>query len=133
MFYKNFKYLNSYETLKDLFIKKFNVIKVNIFHILFVVPLFIIMMFWGKRLPKSFWAFIGILSIILIIYHLYSYFKTINLKSHSSQKEMIYLFHVLFVAPLLLYSIINVNNVLLGIVCMSIILYHGYKIGLKLK
>jgi len=129
----NYENLNSHETWKSAFVKKLDIIKVNLFHILFVVPLFVMMMIWGKKLPKLFWAFIGILSVILVIYHLYGYFKTRNLQSHSSKKSMIYLFHVLFVAPLLLYLIVNVNNMLLSIICISIILYHGYKIALKLK
>lgn len=75
-------------------------IPINLFHILFVAPLFLYVAFVRGQLPSwIFQALLG-LGIVVGIYHLYS---SIMKWRAASPSLWINLIHVLFVAPLLIF------------------------------
>jgi hypothetical protein len=71
-----------------------------LFHILFVAPLFFVIAFFQNKMPD--WAYTAILGlgIFLIIYQSYKYVLRLSQKSGYA---WINLFHMIIVAPLLLY------------------------------
>ena len=70
------------------------------FHILFVAPLFFVIAFFQDKMPD--WAYTAILGlgIFLIIYQSYKYILRLSQKSGYA---WVNLFHMIIVAPLLIY------------------------------
>ena len=70
------------------------------FHILFVAPLFFVIAFFQDKLPD--WAYTAILGLgaFVLVYQSYKY--VLRLSQHSAH-AWVNLFHMLLIAPLLLY------------------------------
>lgn len=75
-------------------------ITVSLFHIFFVVPLFLYIGFArGQIYPWVYQAILG-LGIVILIYHLYKTYVKLTTKSLSAWINII---HVIAVAPMLIY------------------------------
>jgi len=76
-----------------------------LFHILFVAPLFFVIAFFQNKMPD--WAYKSILGlgIFVLIYQTYKYVIRLSQKSAYA---WVNLFHILVIAPLLIY--IGYNN-----------------------
>ena len=75
-------------------------IVIAIFHIIFVVPLFLVVGFLRANTPDWVYWVLLILGLFIAVYHLYKLFLRYT---HKSGGQWINLIHVLFVAPLLVY------------------------------
>ena len=75
-------------------------IAVSVFHILAVVPLFLYVAFVRGQLPP--WIFPTLLSLGLLIAVYHTYKTMIKWKAHNPS-VWVNIFHVLFVAPMLMY------------------------------
>lgn len=101
---------------------------VHLFHILLIGGLFIYVGIMKTKIPSWMFPFLTILGVFLIFYH--GYKATILLKSRKI--PWINLFHLIIVAPLLIYIGINEKNtpyyyfeflLMLGFASIG---YHGY-------
>ncbi len=75
-------------------------IAVSIFHILFVVPLFLYVAFVRGQLPSWIFPTLLALGLLILVYHLYK--VMIKWKAHNPS-VWVNIIHVAFVAPLLIF------------------------------
>jgi len=109
---------------------------VHLFHILLVGGLFLYVGIIKTKIPSWMYPFLTILGIFLILYHGYKAFKLLT----SGKNPWVNLFHIIIVAPLLIYIGCKGKNtpyyyfeflLMLGFASIG---YHGYYLyidGLK--
>ena len=112
--------------------------KVYLFHALLIAPILFYIGWYGKRSNKNIWSVIGSITFITILYHslrlIYPREVTSCEKADNEERKnlfIIYLFHLLVIAPLLMYITYKGNvsdkrvwGPLLGL-SVIVFLYHG--------
>jgi ammonia channel protein AmtB len=105
-----------------------NSIFVHLFHIIFVGGLFLYIGIKQKNMPLFMYNIILALGIIILVYHGYKGFNKIM----SGKNAWVNLFHVLIVAPLLIYIGYNKQATpryfyeFIFMLAFAAIGYHGY-------
>ena len=108
-----------------------NMIGINLFHIIFVVPLFLYVAIFRGMVPSWVYQSLLGLGLLVLIYHAY---KVIILWKASSPYLWVSMIHVFFVAPLLLFIGKNAYDTprwafeLLALEAFAALGYHTYRI-----
>lgn len=101
---------------------------ISLFHILFVVPLFLYVGIKGTSIPKIMFPFLLGLGVFVMVYHFYLAYK----KTIAGQSAWINYIHALIIGPLLVYiGYTGVDTsrkffemlIMLGMAALG---YHGY-------
>ena len=105
-----------------------NLVFVHLFHIIFVGGLFLYIGIKQKNMPPFMYNVILATGILILFYHFYKGYKKII----QGKNAWINIFHVLIVAPLLIYSGLEKENTpryiyeLIFMLAFAAIGYHGY-------
>ena len=105
-----------------------NTVFVHLFHIIFVGGLFLYIGIKQKNMPPFMYNVILATGILILFYHFYKGYKKII----QGKNAWINIFHVLIVAPLLIYSGLEKENTpryiyeLIFMLAFAAIGYHGY-------
>ena len=105
-----------------------NTVFVHLFHIIFVGGLFLYIGIKQKNMPSFMYNVILATGILILFYHFYKGYKKII----QGKNAWVNLFHILIVAPLLIYSGYEKENTpryiyeLIFMLAFAAIGYHGY-------
>lgn len=105
-----------------------SILLVHLFHIFLIGGLFLYVGLVKNNIPSFLYYFLILLGIFIIVYHLYKIF----IKLKDGKNPWINYFHIILVAPLLIYIGINrekterFNYELLLMLAFSVIGYHSY-------
>ena len=109
-------------------------------HSLFIAPLLFYVGLYGKKSSNNIWSVIGTVSLLAFTYHFLRIFYPREItscveenKNEQNNLLVIYLFHIIFVVPLLsyvgYYGYKSNNKVWLPLLILSLFLftYHGFR------
>lgn len=108
-----------------------NMIGINLFHIVFVVPLFLYIAIFRGMVPSWVYQSLLGLGLLVLIYHAY---KVIILWKASSPYLWVSMIHVFFVAPLMIFIGKSAYDTprwafeLLALEAFAALGYHTYRI-----